>query len=76
MRLLSTTDPKKIEKIIKGLQKEAEAITTEIYKICWYLRSISREEAFALSYNERKIIMQDVISENIKRVNETKLPIL
>lgn len=76
MRLLSADDPRVIGGIIAGHRKEARAIIDQIHEICWYMRGgISREEAYNLSHEERKSIMK-LIDANIKRVNETRLPIL
>ena len=76
MRLLSTDDPRVIGGIIAGYRKEARAIIDQIHEICWYMRgSISRDEAYILSYEERKSVVK-LIDDNIKRVNDTRLPIL
>ncbi|MNK44120.1 hypothetical protein D3C87_628430 [compost metagenome] len=76
MRLLSTDDPRVIGGIIAGYRKEARALIDQIHEICWYMRGgITREEAYNLSHEERKSIIK-LIDANIKRVNETRLPIL
>ena len=76
MRLLSTDDPVRIQRIIEGYRKEAGAIIDQITQIGWYMRGgVTREEAWSLSYQERASAMK-LIEENIKRVNETRLPLL
>lgn len=75
MRLLQTKDPVELKRIVAEMHLEARALTEQVYEICWYMRSIGREEAFNLPYEERKMISK-LIDANIKRVNETHLPIL
>jgi hypothetical protein len=76
MRLLSTDDPRVIGGILAEYRKETRAIIDQINEICWYMRgSISREEALILSPEERKSIVK-LTDDNIKRVNDTRLPIL
>ena len=42
--------------------------------MAWYMRgSLSIEQAFMLDYNDRMII-SDIIEENLETTKETKLP--
>jgi hypothetical protein len=75
MRLLFETDPSAIKRVVAEYHVEARAIERQIYDICWYMRSMGREEAWSLSYKERETIMK-LIEANIKRVNDTHLPLL
>jgi len=76
MRLLSTNDPEVILRIIDTYKKETRALIDQIHEICWYMRGgITREDAYNLSYDERASIVK-LIDSNIKRVNETRLPLL
>ncbi len=76
MRLLSTNDPRVIAGIIEGLHKETRAMFDQISEICWYMRGgMSREEVLNMSYLERQSVMK-LIETNIKRVNDTRLPLL
>jgi len=75
MRLLALTDPEQMTKFIDSHRAESEAITKQVTEIMWYMRSLGREEAWTLSPNERKHIAA-LIESNVKRVNETKLPLL
>lgn len=48
----------------------------ELYRLAWYMRgALSVNEAFQLSYEDRKIIGA-IIKDNIENVKKTKLPIL
>lgn len=76
MRLLSTSDPEDIGRIISRYHKETRALEKQIHEICWFMRGgVTRDEAWVLSHYERKSILK-LIDDNIERVNKTKLPIL
>lgn len=56
---------------MEAWQKE---LKHELIKICWYMRgSVSYEEAFAMSIEEREIISK-VIKENLETTKKTGLP--
>lgn len=76
MRLLALTTPDEIGAVLASYRKESRALIGHIHEICWFMRgSISREDAWNLSLDERKSIMK-LIDANIERVNKTKMPIL
>jgi hypothetical protein len=63
-----------IDQIAKDLEEESKAIRKQLYKMAWYMRgSLSIEQAFMLDYNDRMII-SDIIEENLETTKETRMP--
>lgn len=63
-----------IQEVIEDLEDESKAIKKQLYKMAWYMRgALSIEQAFMLDYNDRMIIA-DIIEENLETTKETKLP--
>jgi len=67
------------EDVIQLLQQfdnESKALQKELLEITWYMRGgISYTEATSLSPSERKQI-NEIIKQNIKNTNDTKLPLV
>lgn len=67
------------EDVIQLLQQfdnESKALQKELLEITWYMRGgISYTEATNLSPGERKQI-NEIIKQNIKNTNDTKLPLV
>jgi hypothetical protein len=60
--------------VVEGLDKEAKSIKTELLKLCWYMRgSITIDDAFALTYEDREII-SEIIKENLETTKKSGLP--
>lgn len=60
--------------MVEGLDKEAKSIKTELLKLCWYMRgSITIDDAFALTYEDREII-SEIIKENLETTKKSGLP--
>ncbi len=55
------------------MDKEALDIKKEILKMCWYMRGMSYAEAMMLSQEER-IIVADIIKENLETTKKSGLP--
>lgn len=56
------------------LDKEVKSIKENLLKLCWYMRgSLTVDEAWALSYEEREII-QALVKENIETTKKTGMP--
>lgn len=65
-----------VVKLLQQFDNESKALQKELLEISWYMRGgISYSEATMLSPNERTQIAQ-IIKQNIKNTNETKLPLL
>lgn len=75
MRLLAGT-PDEIQSTLDQMKGQSKALTEEIYEICWYMRGgVTREEAWHLSHNERKIIAEQ-IKKRIEVSKESHTPII
>jgi len=67
-------DLEEILKEVDDLEKESKALKLDLTKICWYMRGgVSLDEAYSLCYEDRMII-SDVIKENLETVKKTGLP--
>jgi len=65
-----------IESEINKFDKDSKALKKEIFKIAWFMRgSVDIDQAFALSYDDR-VIINEIIQENIKLTQETKIPFI
>lgn len=70
------TPADKRDYILLEFQELEQKILKEIYQMCWFMRgSITRSEAFEMGFLERKVVWE-IINENIKRTNETGLPLV
>jgi len=56
------------------MEKEAESIRQESLKMSWYMRGgISYDQVLALSGKER-VMINDIIKENLETTKKSKLP--
>ena len=56
------------------MEREAKAIKSELMKLCWYMRGgLTYTEAMNLSITER-LIVSDLIKENLETTKKTQLP--
>ena len=62
-----------IQEYVKKLEREERDIKKDILKICWYMRGMSYQEALNLTYDERMIV-GEIIKENLETTKKTKLP--
>lgn len=68
--------PEETQQYLQELASESKALTKQLYEMCWFMRgSITREEAWALSYQERKMI-SEIIQANIENTEKSGLPLL
>jgi hypothetical protein len=72
---LRIVDVEELQGLLAEYQKDSKKLISQIHEILWHMRSISREEAWSLSFDERKDILKQ-IEERVKLVETTKLPIL
>jgi len=69
-----TLSLEEIDQVAKDLEEESKAIRKQLYKMAWYMRgSLSIEQAFMLDYSDRMII-SDIIEENLETTKETRMP--
>lgn len=63
-------------KLLQQFDNESKALQKDLLEITWYMRGgISYTEATNLSPGERKQI-NEIIKQNIKNTNDTKLPLV
>lgn len=56
------------------MEKEAEAIRNETFKICWFMRGgLTYSEAMQLSHRERDMIGK-LVKENLETTKKSGLP--
>ena len=59
---------------VKRMENEQKEIKSELLKICWYMRGgITIEEAFYLSY-EDKMLVNDIVKDNLETTKKSGLP--
>lgn len=62
--------------MLQQFDNESKALQKDLLELTWYMRGgISYNEAMALSPEERKQV-NEIIKQNIKNTNETKLPLV
>jgi hypothetical protein len=73
MRLLTLTVAE-IQEVVQEMEEESKALRKELYKMSWYMRgALSIEEAFMLTMDDR-LIIADIIKDNLETTKETRLP--
>jgi hypothetical protein len=56
------------------MEKEADAIRSEMLKICWFMRGgVTYEEAMQLSHKERNMVGV-LVKENLETTKKSGLP--
>ena len=69
-------DNDSIVELLQQFDDESKALTKDLLETTWYMRGgISYSEAMALSPNER-LMIHDIIKQNIKNTTDSKLPLL
>ena len=59
---------------VEKLDKESNAIKADLMKMCWYMRGgITLTEAYYLS-SEDRVIVADIIKENLETTKKSGLP--
>jgi len=63
-----------IQDEVTQLDKESKALVKELYKMAWFMRgSLSIEQAYMLCVDDR-VIISDIIKENLETTKESNLP--
>ena len=69
-------DVEELQGLLAEYQKDSDKLIDQIHEMMWHQRgSLSREEAWALTFHERKRILKQ-IEERVKLVETTRLPLL
>ena len=67
-------DLPEILKEVEKLDKESKALKADLMKICWYMRGgVTLDEAYNMSIEDR-IIVADIIKENLETTKKSGLP--
>jgi hypothetical protein len=75
-RLITLTDNDELYELLQVMKQEQHAIHHTTIRIMWHMRgSLSREEAWSLSPDERNEIMK-LIEEHKDMTEKTGLPLL
>ena len=73
-RRLLTASAEQINEMIEGMEKEANSIREEGFKLAWHMRGgITYEQVLQLSSNERAMIAA-LAKENIETTKKSGLP--
>ena len=73
MRILAWSVPEILEEV-KRYEGEQKELKSEIMKLCWYMRGgLTLEEGFSLSFEDRMLI-NDIIKDNLETTKKTQLP--
>ena len=60
--------------MVDDMEKEADAIRTESFKLCWYMRGgLTYDESMSLSFKEREMI-GSLVKENLETTKKSGLP--
>jgi hypothetical protein len=59
---------------VENLDKESKALKSDLTKLCWYMRGgITLDEAYNMSIDDRMIVA-DIIKENLETTKKSGLP--
>ncbi len=73
MRILAWSVAEILEEV-KRMEGDQKEFKSEIMKMCWYMRGgLTLEEGFSLSFEDRMLI-NDLIKENLETTKKTQLP--
>lgn len=63
-----------VDRVVKEYEKDTKALREELIKICWYMRGgITLAEVFLLTPDDR-LIVGELIEENLKITKDSGLP--
>jgi hypothetical protein len=66
-----------IEGLITRLEQEAKGIKDEIFRLSWYMRGgVSSEALFHIYSYEDRILINEIVKENIETTKKSGLPLI
>ncbi len=66
-----------IEEYLRSLEKQAKDIKEEIFRLAWYMRgSVSSSDLFHLYSNEDRLIIGEIVKENIEFTRKSGMPLV
>lgn len=76
MKLLKFSNSE-IEGYVTYLEQEAKGIKDEIFRLSWYMRGgVSSQDLFHIYSYEDRILMNEIIKENIEATKKSGMAIL
>jgi hypothetical protein len=67
-------DATSIGSLIDSMSQEAKQITSEVLKLCWYMRGgLTYTEAMNMSNTEREVVA-NLVKENLETTKKSGLP--
>lgn len=65
------SSPEETRDLVQGMRREAKALTKNIYYLCAYMKNLSRDEAWALTAEEREVISA-IVKDKFETLNKSK----
>ena len=66
-----------IENYIKSIDGEAKQLKDELFRISWYMRGgVTSYELFHVYSHEDRVIINNIIKDNIEATKASKLPLV
>lgn len=66
-----------IESYVKGLELEQKDLKDEVFRISWHMRGgVNSVDLFHTYSREDRIILNEIIKDNIETTKKTNLPLL
>lgn len=63
-----------IEAEVQKMENESKALKKELFKIAWYMRgSVTLEQAYMLDFSDR-VVLGEIIKENLETTKQSGLP--
>lgn len=76
MKLLKFSNSE-IEGYVTYLEQEAKGIKDEIFRLSWYMRGgVSSQDLFHIYSYEDRVLMNEIIKENIEATKKSGMAIL
>ena len=66
-----------IERYVENLSQEAKGIKDEIFRLSWYMRGgVSSQDLFHIYSYEDRMLLNDIIKENIETTKKSGIAII
>lgn len=62
---------------VEKIDNDAKSLKDEIFRISWYMRGgVNSQDLFHLYSYEDRMIMNDIIKQNIETTKNTRMPLI
>ena len=66
-----------IEEFLKKLELEVKGLKDEIFRLCWYMRGgVSSHDLFHTYSYEDRMLINEIIKENIEATKKSGMPLI